>query len=253
MKKQMKKKLIAVCFSLMMLIMTPCMALAASEDYYTFDWIVFDMKTGARGNDVARVQQRLIDLGYLNDRPDGSFGPNTAAAIKEFQRMNGIHGESGYAGVATGFTQARLFSDDVNPAWSSTILRLDYNGNHEVYDYEIMSAGGNSIDLSFTFVNKEHASVTAVKFIYWLEDYYGNLVPINGYSWYDRYQYGFDVGYNEEIELSATLTPSSEELSRAGFLRMMVAEIAYSDGEVYITCDPSTDYNYQRSYITGWA
>ena len=249
----MKKRLTAICISIILIMMTPYVALADSGSLYSFTQIGFDMKSGERGSNVTRVQQRLIELGYLNDRADGVYGPKTAAAVKEFQRLNGIHGESGYAGVATGFTQARLFADDVKPEWSSTMLRLDYNGNHEVRNYTMTSKGGNSATLSFTFVNKEHATVTAVKCIYWLEDYYGNLVPINGYSWYDHYRYNANAGYNETIDLSTTLTPSSSEWSRAGYLRMLVAEIAYSDGEVYITCDPSTDYNYQRSYIFGWA
>ena len=211
------------------------------------------MKRGARGDDVARVQQRLIELGYLNDRADGAYGPKTAAAVKEFQRINGIHGDSGYAGVATGFTQARLFSNDAKSAWSSTMLRLDYNGNYEVRGYQMKSAGGNSAEISFTFVNKEFADVTAVKCIYWLEDYYGNLVTVGGYDFHDFFLYNTSINYNDTLDMSTTFTPTSSEWSRAGYLRMIVAEIAYSDGEVYITCDPSTDYNYQRSYLTGWA
>ena len=248
----MKKRLTAICLAALMILITPCMALA-SGSYYSYGLTTFDLKRGSSGNDVARVQQRLINLGYLNDRADGAYGPKTAEAVKEFQRRNGIHGESGYAGVATRFTQARLFADDVNAAWSNGYFRLEHNGNYAVRNYGTSSVGGNAIKMNFTFVNKEHANVTAVKCIYWLEDYYGNLVTNGGYSWWDYYTYGVNIGYDKTLDFSVVFSPTSSERSRAGYLRMMIAEIAYSDGEVYITCDPSTEYHYQRSYLTGWA
>lgn len=250
----MKRRLSAIFIALLMIVMTPCMALAASSGgLYNFSGIGFDTKNGASSDLVTRIQNRLIDLGYLSGSADGKYGPKTAAAVKEFQRKNGIHGESGYAGVATTFTQARLFADDVHTASSSYLLRLDYNGNFAVRNYQTSYEGGRTMTLSFTFVNQENATVEAVKFIYWLEDYNGRLVQIGGYNWWEQHYYGLSIGYNETTELSATFTPTSSEWSKAGQLRMMVAEIAYSDGEVYITCDPSTDYNYQASYLTGWA
>ena len=237
-----------------MIVMTPCVAMAAaSGGLYEYSGTGFDVKKGASGNLVTKIQQRLIDLGYLSGSADGKYGPKTAAAVKEFQRKNGIHGESGYAGVATRFTQARLFSGDVHTAWSNYLLRLDYNGNYAVRNYKMTSQGGNTAKLSFTFVNNEDATVTAVKFIYWLENYNGRLVELGGYSWWDCYWSDLSVGYNQTVDLYTTFTPTSSEWSKAGQLRMMIAEIAYSDGEVYITCDPSTDYNYQASYLTGWA
>lgn len=42
-----------------------------------------------QGEDVAQVQQRLRDLGYANvGDVDGFYGPNTAAAVKDFQLNN---------------------------------------------------------------------------------------------------------------------------------------------------------------------
>ena len=251
---EMRRRLTAICLAVLMIVMTPAMALAASSgELYSYSGTGFDTKRGNSGSLVTRIQQRLIDLGYLSGSADGKYGPKTEAAVKEFQRKNGIHGESGYAGVATRFTQARLFSGDVITAGSNYLLRLDYNGNYAVRNYQLTSQGGNTAKLSFTFVNQENATVEAVKYIYWLEDYNGRLVEFGGYMWYDTYWYDLNIGYNETKELYSTFTPSSSEWSRAGQLRMMIAEIAYSDGEVYITCDPSTNYNYQASYLTGWA
>ena len=39
---------------------------------------------------VVQLQKDLKELGYSNDRPDGIPGPNTRAAISQFQRSNGL-------------------------------------------------------------------------------------------------------------------------------------------------------------------
>lgn len=43
-----------------------------------------------RGDDVAELQQRLGALGFDSGRVDGIFGPNTEAAVREFQRNVGV-------------------------------------------------------------------------------------------------------------------------------------------------------------------
>ena len=52
------------------------------------------------GNDVAKVQQRLKQLGYYNDSVDGSFGPNTELAVTLFQSANNLTPD-GSCGPAT--------------------------------------------------------------------------------------------------------------------------------------------------------
>lgn len=42
------------------------------------------------GEDVAQLQQRLLELGFTLDRVDGVFGRNTDAAVREFQRNVGL-------------------------------------------------------------------------------------------------------------------------------------------------------------------
>ena len=39
---------------------------------------------------VVWVQQQLIDQGYLEGRADGAFGPNSQAALKQFQQQSDI-------------------------------------------------------------------------------------------------------------------------------------------------------------------
>jgi len=58
------------------------------------------LKKGMSGEDVKKLQQALIDLGYLNDKADGAFGSNTHSAVVMFQAVNGLSAD-GLAGVKT--------------------------------------------------------------------------------------------------------------------------------------------------------
>ncbi len=62
---------------------------------------------GRRGEAVTELQQRLTDLGYLNDKVDGIFGPRTRYAVMLFQDYNGFD----TTGVADRTMQELLFSD----------------------------------------------------------------------------------------------------------------------------------------------
>ncbi len=44
------------------------------------------LKMGSKGDDVKKVQARLIVLGYLDDKADGIFGKLTLAAVKAYQK-----------------------------------------------------------------------------------------------------------------------------------------------------------------------
>lgn len=48
------------------------------------------LKKGSTGSDVRQVQQRLKTLGYLSGSADGDFGDATEAAVKAFQKANGL-------------------------------------------------------------------------------------------------------------------------------------------------------------------
>lgn len=63
---------------------------------------------GDRGNSVKKMQERLIELGYLPEgSADGAFGYQTNRAVKEFQGNNGLN-KDGVAGPAT---LTRLYED----------------------------------------------------------------------------------------------------------------------------------------------
>ncbi|MDO5377536.1 MAG: D-alanyl-D-alanine carboxypeptidase family protein [Clostridia bacterium] len=71
----------------------------ASESYTT-------LKKGSKGAQVTRLQQALIELGYLSGAADGDFGQNTQDAVVLFQAVNGLSAD----GIAGTQTQRTLFS-----------------------------------------------------------------------------------------------------------------------------------------------
>lgn len=64
------------------------------------------LSEGSSGLAVQAMQQRLITLGYLNDKADGVYGPKTSAAVAAYQAQNNITS----TGVADSQTQDSLFS-----------------------------------------------------------------------------------------------------------------------------------------------
>lgn len=55
---------------------------------------------GSRGEDVRRIQQRLIQYGYMTGTADGVFGQKTYDAVVWFQKKNGLRAD-GVVGSAT--------------------------------------------------------------------------------------------------------------------------------------------------------
>lgn len=55
---------------------------------------------GSRGNEVIQIQTKLKRWGYYNGSIDGVYGTQTLAAVKYFQRKNGLT-QDGIAGPAT--------------------------------------------------------------------------------------------------------------------------------------------------------
>ena len=58
------------------------------------------LRNGDSGDNVAKLQQALVALGYEPGKPDGSFGPSTEDAVKSFQADSGLDAD-GIAGPTT--------------------------------------------------------------------------------------------------------------------------------------------------------
>ncbi|MGI6238321.1 MAG: peptidoglycan-binding domain-containing protein [Christensenellales bacterium] len=63
---------------------------------------------GDEGEDVQKMQERLWELGYLDDDRDGKFGTKTQTAVKLFQQGSNLE----TSGIADSETLEHLYSDD---------------------------------------------------------------------------------------------------------------------------------------------
>ena len=82
-------------------------AKAAPEDAISEETTYATLRYGDSGNDVALMQERLIELGYLDGDADGKYGLQTKAAVIAFQRESDLVRD----GVAGSKTLAALYSD----------------------------------------------------------------------------------------------------------------------------------------------
>ena len=64
--------------------------------------------TGDYSDDIYKIQERLIALGYMTGEADGEFGEMTAVAVKNFQTANGLEA----TGSVEQATYDKLFADD---------------------------------------------------------------------------------------------------------------------------------------------
>lgn len=67
---------------------------------------VIEIQSGTRGQAVTDLQERLVALGYYNVLPDGVFDGDDVAALRQFQRVNGLAA----TGKADLVTQQVLYS-----------------------------------------------------------------------------------------------------------------------------------------------
>lgn len=89
--------------------------------------VVLDI--GSRGENVRKVQQRLIQWGYMTGSADGVYGAQTQAAVKQFQRKYGLTAD-GRVGPATaakmGITLTSSGSGASSSATSASIVSSDH-------------------------------------------------------------------------------------------------------------------------------
>ena len=81
------------------------------------------LEVGSRGDDVVKVQKRLIQYDYLDGTADGRYGESTRNAVRLFQKRNGLEvdGKVGPAtAAALGVTLSGTKSSASSKAASST-------------------------------------------------------------------------------------------------------------------------------------
>ena len=65
------------------------------------------MKKGNKGSAVVKLQERLIELGYLKGPASGTYDTDTIGAVRSFQKKNGIKSN----GTADSATQKALYAE----------------------------------------------------------------------------------------------------------------------------------------------
>jgi len=74
------------------------------------------LKKDSAGDAVAQLQEALIELGYMSGKADGTYGEKTVAAVKAFQKANGLTAD----GTAGEETQKVLYGGKAKAATASS-------------------------------------------------------------------------------------------------------------------------------------
>ncbi|NEQ24065.1 MAG: peptidoglycan-binding protein [Microcoleus sp. SIO2G3] len=90
------------------------------------------LRQGSRGSDVELVQERLQELGYLYQSPDGVFGSATRNAVIRLQQAYGLTPD----GVVGADTEAALFEGGQSPLNTFNTPTLSTPYPPPVYDYQ---------------------------------------------------------------------------------------------------------------------
>ena len=87
------------------------------------------LEVGFRGDDVKKVQQKLIQFGYMTGTADGRYGEKTRDAVIWFQQKNGLTAD-GKVGAKTaaalGVTLSGGSSSSTTASSSATIVSADH-------------------------------------------------------------------------------------------------------------------------------
>ena len=91
-------------------------------------WAATVLEVGSRGDDVTKVQKKLIQFGYMTGTADGRYGEKTRDAVMWFQRKNGltVDGKVGpKTAAALGVTLSGS-SSSTTASSSATIVSADH-------------------------------------------------------------------------------------------------------------------------------
>lgn len=121
MKKLLKTAIIAVmAFSV-------CFGATAFTEYNSESAYAVVYKQGSSGTTVKKIQQKLKNWGYYSGSVDGIYGAKTKAAVKYFQRKNGLTAD-GVAGdktlAALGISTASSASSSSGSSYSNNDVNL---------------------------------------------------------------------------------------------------------------------------------
>lgn len=97
MKKKLNKKILMILIIVICAVVGISFAACKIQENMAIEAL---SKYGSRGSEVTQIQTKLKRWGYYNGNIDGIYGSQTVAAVKYFQRKNGLT-QDGIAGPAT--------------------------------------------------------------------------------------------------------------------------------------------------------
>lgn len=187
----------------------------ASYDFQT-------LTKGSKGQAVKDLQQRLTDLGYLNDKVDGSFGLNTATAVMSFKYQHGM--AINYD--ATPEMQQLLYSSSAQhyeEPWVPLIIGPEYKW------YNPKDALKDVGTFYTHLVNRSHRDIRGYELYFYQTDIWGNKIYDDDGNWLHKWDFVHTIksGYLEYSQ-AITIYPFAYTYS----MWVGVHKIAFSDGEI---------------------
>ena len=137
------------------LVMLVSMSAASALDKST-------LYNGCKGEEVKKLQQALIDLGYLGGYADGVFGRNTENAVRKFQSKNHLNSD----GLAGKKTQEILFAKASSSSSSSSAKSASSSSSASSSASSASSGGNGSLfggDYATIRIGAKGARVTSLQ------------------------------------------------------------------------------------------
>ena len=192
-----------------------------------------DLSVGAEGEVVLRIQERLMQLGYLTpSAPDGVYGKETCAAMHDFKAACGIDDADEHAPedcAATAQAQTMLFSDAAVPY------------NDPAFPVELVpEAGiqakeeGAALVFSPTIRNDSHTrTVTSVTLTCYVTDLWGN--PVEDASMRPVWSSTVEIAPGGQAAVDAATLP---QRNRIAWLYAAITSVTFADGATIESPDP---------------
>ena len=193
-----------------------------------------ELKKGDEGDDVKRLQEKLIELSYLDGTAGGIFGSQTQKAVVEFNRTNGLtNGLPIYSGVATQRMQYLLFEGQPK-AYTDPEMALSFPNNaYAEWNYP----GGDKLKIHFQVKNTAKVrTVKAFELYVYAEDVWGNDL-YDDYVYYDtttRTVKPGDTVYSDYMTI-----PDADDIST---VYCAIHKVAYTDGTTYTVQESKMHY-----------
>ncbi len=122
MKNKLKFRRLTAAFLMVSLFFTSALAISSLNTKMGEDTDALS-KYGSRGQEVRTIQQKLKNWGYYDGEVDGIFGSKTQAAVKAFQRKNGLTVD----GIAGPNTLRAMGIASSSSSSSSSVSQSDLN------------------------------------------------------------------------------------------------------------------------------